>query len=254
MNDFVYYIGVDHREMDALAVCEHSARAYASRPLNIKHLEHLDLRNRQYFNRPWRVCEDGTTLDERDGKPFSTQFSHTRFLTPLLAQAETEASWALFTDCDWLWLEDPYKILKEADRSKTVMVVPHNYVPKTERKMDNQIQTKYNRKLWSACMLWNLRSKHLPTFEMVNEADGGYLHKFGWLDDDQIGFLDEAWQWVPGASPTTQASLNLEGNNKHTPVNAVHMTLGIPGMADREPTPFDTMWTNELVDAYRTKF
>jgi hypothetical protein len=254
MTDLVYYIGVDHREPEATMVCEHSARAYSSRTLDIRYLEHLDLRRRQYFDRPWRICEDGTMLDERDGKPFSTQFSHTRFLTPLVAQAEGHTGWALFTDADWLWLEDPIKMLKEVDASKTVMVVPHNYNPTASIKMDNQPQARYNRKLWSACMLWNLKSKHLPTFEMVNEADGGYLHKFGWLDDDQIGYLDEAWQWIPGASPTTQASLNLEGNNQHSPINAVHMTMGIPGMANREPTPFDEMWQNELIDAYRTKF
>lgn len=246
-----YYIGVDHREPDAVKVCEHSASAYYGNSVKVHYLDHLNLRRRQMFDRPWRVAEDGTYYDERDGKPFSTQFAHTRFLTPLVALTDGYRDWALFTDCDWLWLANPADILKEADPSKTVMVVPHNYVPKTAIKMDNQPQARYNRKLWSALMLWNLNSKHLPTYEMCNMADGGYLHRFAWLDDSQIGFLSEAWHWVPDASPTTTAAKEAEANNKTTPINAVHMTLGIPGMEYRDPTAFDQMWQDELSNANR---
>ncbi len=257
MTNLVYYIGVDHREPDALAVTEHSARAYASKPLPIGYLEHLDLRRRQLFDRPWRIAEDGGYWDERDGKPFSVQFSHTRFLTPLVAKMDGHSDWALFTDCDWLWLADTWKLLDEADPSKPVMVVPHNFQPTTAIKMDGQPQARYQRKLWSAFMLWNLKSKKLPTYEMVNAADGGYLHRFGWLNDDDIGFLSEAWHWVPNYSPTTTAAQNLlRDNNRHTPINAIHFTYGPPvsGMPDREPTAFDSIWHNELVDAVRTRF
>jgi hypothetical protein len=43
-----------------------------------------------------------------------------------------------------------------------------------------------------------------------------------------------------------------EANNRHLPINAVHFTYGppVPGMVDREPTPFDEYWTNELLGAY----
>lgn len=253
----VYCIGVDHREPDALAVTEHSAQAYASQSLPILHLEHLDLRKRQIFDRPWRIDENGTYRDERDGKPFSVQFSHSRFLTPIVAKEAGYSEWALFTDCDWLWLNDPYKILEEADPSKTVMVVPHNFQPTATVKMDGQPQSRYHRKLWSALVLWNLRSKKLPTIEMVNSAEGGFLHRFGWLEDSDIGYLSESWHWVPGHSPTTAAAKDLlHTHNKHTPIHAVHFTFGppVPGMTDREPTAFDTLWTNELIDATRNRF
>lgn len=256
MANFSYYIGVDHRETDATRVCEHSARAFASKPLDIHHLEHLTLRRRQMFDRPWRVGEDGIYSDERDGKPFSTQFSHTRFLTPLVALADGHQGWALFTDADWLWLEDPWKLLKEADPSKTVMVIPHNYAPGITKKMDGQPQSSYNRKLWSALMLWNLNSTKLPSYEMVNNADGGYLHRFGWLKDEDIGFLSEQWHWLPGISPTTPAALALEADNRHSPISAVHFTLGVPedAMVNRQPTPFDNMWINERTEAYRNAY
>lgn len=256
-NSLVYCIGVDHREPDALAVTEHSARAYASKPLPILHLEHLDLRRRQLFSRPWRIAADGGYWDELDGRPFSVQFSHSRFLTPVVAREAGYTDWALFTDCDWLWLNDIYKILDEADPSKTVMVVPHNFQPERAVKMDGQPQSRYNRKLWSALMLWNLKSKKLPTIEMVNEATGNQLHTFGWLEDSDIGFLSESWHWVPGYSPTTAVAVNaVVEQNKHAPIHAVHFTHGppAPGMLDRDPTAFDELWRNELIDATRNRF
>lgn len=256
-NNLVYCIGVDHREPDALAVTEHSARAYARAPLPILHLEHLDLRRRQLFSRPWRIAEDGGYWDELDGKPFSVQFSHSRFLTPIVAKEAGYSDWALFTDCDWLWLNDIYNILDEADPTKTVLVVPHDFQPTSNIKMDNQPQSRYHRKLWSALMLWNLKSNKLPTVEMVNQADGGYLHRFEWLKDSDIGFLSEAWHWVPNHSPTTEPAKDLLYNqNKHTPINAVHFTYGPPvaGMDARERTGFDDIWQNELIDATRTRF
>lgn len=256
MKDLVYFIGVDHREADALAVTENSAHQFASQPLDIHHIEHLDLRRRQLFDRPWRISEDGGYWDERDGKPFSVQFSHTRFLTPLLAKEAGYNGWALFTDCDWLWLNDPLLLLKEVDPTKTVMVVPHNFNPTSNIKMDGRPQARYNRKLWSALMIWNLKSSKLPTIEMVNHADGGYLHRFEWLDDNDIGFVSEAWHWVPNYSPTTDAALAKLNNNQQTPINAVHFTYGppVPGMLDREVTPFDFIWQNELIEATRNRF
>jgi len=252
MSKFAYYIGVDHREPEALRVAESSVQAYASKPINIRHIEHMDLRRRQLFDRPWRICEDGSYLDERDGRPFSVQFSHSRFLTPIVAKQDGFTDWALFTDCDWLWLDDIYKLFREADPSKTVMVVPHRFDPQGTVKMDGQIQSRYNRKLWSALMLWNLKSDKLPTVEMVNMASGNRLHTFEWLQDSDIGFLSESWHWVPNYSPTTAAGQKAEEDNRHLPINAIHFTYGppTPGMIHREPTPFDEFWTNEYRGAY----
>jgi len=250
MNNLTYYIGVDHREMEAFLRRANSALAYASKPLPIHQLEHLALRREQWFDRPWRISEEGVMYDERDGKPFSTQFANTRFLTPLLAKNAGYTGWALFTDCDWLWMDDPHKLMAYADPDKTVCVVKHNYQPSTAIKMDGQPQTKYNRKLWSALMLWNLSSPYLPTMEIVNNAEGGILHAFGWLPDEQIGEIPEEWHWCPGISPTTAKAVADEANNKVSPISGIHFTLGIPGMADRQPTPFDQFWKNELKEHY----
>lgn len=252
MANLSYYIGVDHREPDALKVTEQSAIAYMKTPVPIGYLEHQDLRKRLLFDRPWRICEDGNMLDERDGKPFSVQFSHTRFLTPIVAKKDGHTGWALFTDCDWLFLDDINKLLLEVDEDKTVMVVPHEFVPRGTTKMDNKPQSAYPRKLWSAFMLWNLSSPKLPTIEMVNHADGGYLHGFRWLKDGDIGFLSEKWHWVPNYSPMTAEGKRLEAENKPISPCGIHFTYGppAPGMTHREPTPFDQFWRNELIGAY----
>lgn len=256
MDKLNYWIGVDHREPDAHAVAEGSARQFDDTNMDIRYLEHLDLRRRQLFDRPWRIAEDGGYWDERDGKPFSVQFSHSRFLTPVMALAAKQTGWALFTDSDWLWLDDPKSILKEVDPTKTVMVVPHRFAPEAKVKMDGMPQARYQRKLWSALMLWNLSSKKLPGVEMVNTADGGYLHRFGWLEDSDIGFLSESWHWLPNYSPTTEVGIKADSENKPLPIKAVHFTMGIPqaGMIDREPTPWDQQWRDELIIQTRDRF
>ena len=251
MSDLAYYIGVDHREPEALRVTETTAAIHASRPLPIRRLEHMELRRQQLFDRPWRICEDGTYLDERDGRPFSVQFSHSRFLTPIVAKRDGFSKWALFTDCDWLWLRDPWKLLEYADPSKTVMVVPHNFQPANAVKMDGQSQFGYNCKLWSALMLWNLESDKLPTVKMVNEESGSYLHKFCWLDQSDIGHLPETWHWIPNHSPTTHEA-------KHSSrqlLSALHFTHGppVPGMVNREATIFDDLWKEYLKGSYKNE-
>lgn len=254
MTDLSYFVGVDHREYVATQVAAKSAAAYAKpKNLAIHELDHYDLRRRQFFDRPWRIDEMGQYWDERDGKPFSTQFAHSRFLTPLIAKQQGYTGWALFTDSDVLWLASPFEMLDEVDSRKTVMVVKHNYAPDVRVKMDNQRQDKYHRKLWSAVMLWNLSSNYLPTYEMVNNAAGGWLHAFGWLDDNQIGSLSEGWHWIADASPTTTEAIDAEERNKVEPINLVHFTNGIPheSMPNRTPTPFDNFWTNEYQDLYR---
>lgn len=246
MTKLPYYIGHDHRLYEATFVAAESATALSpAESLDIYLLEHLDLRRRHYFNRPWRIDESGQYWDERDGKPFSVQFSHSRFLTPILARDAGYREWALFSDSDFLWLDSPIQLLNEVDDSKTVWVVPHNYTPEgTFRKIDGCVQTRYNRKLWSALVLWNLRSKYLPTVEMVNEADGSFLHGFRWMPDSEIGFLSERWHWCPHISPTTPEAIEAEAANRPCPISAIHFTLSTPNMPDHKPTPFDNLWNS----------
>jgi hypothetical protein len=66
---------------------------------------------------------------------------------------------------------------------------------------------------------------------MVNTATGRQLHKFSWLQDEQIGALDEAWNWIPGySSPDI------------TP-KAVHFTEGGPWFSRYRDVAFADEWS-----------
>src|SRR5512138_3564002 len=122
------YIGYDPRESVAFYTLAHSIFARSSVPVSIaalmrRHLAHLYTRAR--------------------GPTESTEFSLTRFLVPALAGYR---GWSLFMDCDMLCRGDIAELAALQDDEKAVMVVRHDYVPKTERKFLDQVQTKYERK------------------------------------------------------------------------------------------------------------
>ena len=87
--------------------------------------------------------------------------------------------------------EDIAALAAESERQadKAVLVCKHDYVPKSERKFFDQIQTKYARKNWSSLMLFNNARCRALTPEYVNTASGLELHRFAWLEDAMIGAL-----------------------------------------------------------------
>ncbi len=125
----------------------------------------------------------------------TTEFSLTRFLTPWLAGYK---GWALFTDNDVLALEDINKLFDLADNKYAVLCAKHQHQPSDQTKLDNQIQTIYPRKNWSSVVLWNCEhEKNLKlTPEYVNKATPMELHRFLWLDDEDIGEFSHEWNWL----------------------------------------------------------
>src|SRR6266571_3337445 len=148
------YVGYDPREAVAFYTLAHSIVRRSSIPVSIaplmqRQLKHLYTRSR--------------------GPTESTEFSLTRFLVPALAGYR---GWSLFMDCDMLCRADIAGLAVEIERqpNKAVLVVKHDYVPKTERKFLNQVQTKYPRKNWSSLMLFNNERCRALTPEYVNSA------------------------------------------------------------------------------------
>lgn len=234
-------IGHDYREQEAYDVCAASLLRHASKPVRVVRLQERDLRRAGFYSRPFRVDEGGQFWDERDARPFSVAFSFARFLTPLVARAEGQArGWALFVDCDFLFLRDVEELFACADPAKAVMVVKHNHQPRNATKMDGVTQTTYARKNWSSCILWNLdhEANDVLTPRMVNTMPGSWLHGFQWLPDDAIGALPEKWNWLVGHSPTTDG-----GHMNPDEVGALHFTDGGPWFPDWETSsPASKLW------------
>ena len=245
------FVGYDPREHEAYEVCRHSILRHSNEPTVVTPLKLPSLCASGLYTRQCNWNEDRTQrFDVLDGKPFSTDFSFSRFLVPEIARRNGLTGWVMFVDCDFMffdgveWLFDGVEG-QEAD----IAVVKHNYVPAHARKMDNQIQEPYNRKLWSSLMLFNVHSSACRrlTPELVNSASGAYLHGLQWVDDDRIGTLSELWNWIPGVSPTT-------GNVPNASVRAVHWTEGGPCLPGYENVLFAPEYAKELALVHASRF
>ena len=118
------YIGWDAREPIAYDVAKFSLERRASIPVEITPIKLDDLRARRLY---WR-----------DTDPLaSTEFTYSRFLTPALASFR---GWALFIDCDFLWLGDIAGLADYMRVPKAVYCVQHDYRPKETTKMDGAVQ------------------------------------------------------------------------------------------------------------------
>ena len=154
MNDInTIYIGYDHREAIAYDVLKESILDHTSEPVNIIPLYQEDLRRINFYRRSSYV-KDNNNYDTIDNKPFSTDFSFTRFIVPFLNRLN---GYALFMDCDMLVRSDISEVFNYANQweDKAIWCVKHNHIPNTSTKMDDKVQTIYSRKNWSSFVLWN---------------------------------------------------------------------------------------------------
>lgn len=234
------FIGYDDREDAAYRTCVASLERHSSKALRIEPLKHKHLREIGLFSREWLLDAKGQYHDVLDGKPFSTQFSHSRFLVPHYADyLGIHHGWALFIDCDFLFLSDVAQLFDLADENFALMCVKHVHEPPDALKMDNVKQTRYKRKNWSSCMLWNLDhpQRRFLGLDQVNNCDGGWLHALSWLQDSAIGGLPESWNWLEGHS-----SLEIKPN-------AVHMTRGGPWLDGWNGVAFAWEWHLASLDS-----
>lgn len=226
------YIGYDTRERDAWRVCHLSMARRSSMPLHTVKLDEAALRFIGLYDRPYRV-DAKQRYDLRDGKPFSTDFSFTRFFVPVLSLYQ---GWSLYCDCDFLFTADIAGLFKLADPKYAVMVVKHAHVAKEASKMDGVAQTNYRRKNWSSLVLWNCAHpahRALGT-DFINHKSGQWLHAFEWLKDQEIGELPKGWNHLVGAQKTPL-----------TCPAGLHFTLGTPDMKGHKDDPFASLWLLE---------
>ena len=216
------YIGWDSREDIAYQVAKHSIVTRTESDISVYPLKLNMFR------------ELGIITRENDAKA-STEFTFTRFLVPYLNQYK---GWAVFVDCDFLFLADAQELFDLADPSKAVQVVHHDYTPKPGMKMDGQVQHIYPRKNWSSCILFNCAhpSNRVLDLDMVNREEPGFLHRFSWLKDEEIGELPYQWNYLEGTYATNDAK-------------AVHYTLGGPWFPNWQHVDYAQEWRDER-DAY----
>lgn len=212
------YIGYDPRESVAFYTLAHSILRRASVPISIAPLAQSQLRG---------------IYSRARGPTESTEFSMTRFLVPYLSGY---AGWSIFMDCDMLCRVDIAALGKEIETQagKAVIVCKHDYVPKTERKFLDQVQTKYKRKNWSSLMLFNNARCRALTPDYVNTASGLELHRFAWMDDAAIGELALEWNWLVGEYPYNAAA------------KIVHYTIGGPYFAAYRDCDYAGEWFAEF--------
>ena len=103
--------------------------------------------------------------------------------------------------------------------------------------MDGKRQSQYPRKNWSSVILWNCEhpKNQQITPELVNSAEPLFLHRFKWLDDDDIGELPIDWNWLVG--------WNTEGDG-HTP-KLLHFTEGGPYFTNYKNSEYADLWKEE---------
>lgn len=213
------FIGYDEREADAWQVCADSLRRHSSIALAITALKQDRLRARGLYTRP-------------EGEPASTDFAHTRFLVPHLCDYH---GYALFVDCDFLFTQDIAKLWPHCDRNAAVNVVKHDYVPKSAWKMDGQPQVAYPRKNWSSLMVFNCGHPKMLKPVDVNEMTASALHRFEWLEDDEIHGLPVGWNWLEGEYGWP------EGKDSMPPA-AIHFTNGTPELCPGKAIRFGDLW------------
>ncbi|MBF9050614.1 glycosyltransferase [Roseobacter sp. HKCCD9010] len=221
MSDLRVFIGWDSRESEAYDVARHSLLRHASIDVEITPIKLPDLIDQGLYT--------------RDVDPLaSTEFTYSRFFTPYLAGFD---GWALFFDCDFLWIDDVAPLLDYRDDSKAVFCVQHDYTPKETHKMDGQVQTTYPRKNWSSFLFFNAghASVQQLTPDVVNRESGAFLHRMAWVDDKEIGSLPTAYNWLEGWNDVA-----TDG-----PPRAVHFTRGGPWFKEWQDVDFGPEWLAE---------
>ena len=225
-----FFIGYDPKEDIAYRICKYSLLKRASTTVKVFSLKLDELIAKKLYTR---------TVDPLA----STQFTYSRFLVPKLMNY---TGWAVFCDCDFIFLDDVNNLIKNLDDSKAVYCVQHDYTPKEKHKMDGQKQTIYPRKNWSSFILFNCShpsTKNL-TVETVNSENGAYLHQFKWCKNEEIGKLDERWNWLEGWT----------SNHNHNKPFAVHYTRGGPWFSEWQDVEYAKEWLNERDEYLSKKF
>lgn len=237
MSEYNIFIGYDSREPDLSDICAHSIARRTAHTIHFHYLKHRELRKGNWFKRAWLTVSDtGEWQDLVDNKPFSTEFSHTRFLIPALSNY---TGTALFMDADMICLTDIAKVFPLLLPHQAIACVKHQHHPKANvQKMDGRLQLQYFRKNWSSFVLWNCghKANAVLTPEKVNAMTGADLHAFKWIPDHELGGLPTTWNYISGVSPKIAAPAKPD---------VIHYTEGGPWFKECPDVAYAEEWERE---------
>jgi len=209
------FIGFDPSEIVSYHVLSHSIMKHASEPVGITPLNLANLKNIM-------VRE----MDELQ----STEFSFSRFIVPYLCDYE---GFAIFMDCDMLFLDDIAGLWKLRDERYAVQVVKHDHKPVEKTKFLGNQQLRYEMKNWSSVMLFNNGKCQNLTKDYVNSASGLELHQFKWLaGESDIGALPGRWNYL----------VDSRDNGDEEDIGNLHYTVGGPYFSDFRDCDFSREW------------
>ena len=127
------YIGYDPKEDVAYEVLKFTIERIAVDNVRIVPIKRNLVERMGIYNRKYTV-KDGQYIDNIDGKPFSSEFSFTRFLVPALNMYQ---GWALYMDCDMYLRTDINELFEEYNMDYyPLYCVKHNYEPEDSTKME----------------------------------------------------------------------------------------------------------------------
>jgi lipopolysaccharide biosynthesis glycosyltransferase len=165
----------------------------------------------------------------------SNQFIYSRFLVPHLQNYQ---GWAIFADGDMVCLDDIAKLWAMRDDKYAVMVVKHDYKTRHPVKYLGAKNEDYPRKNWSSLILWNCKhhKNRILRPYMVQTASGAFLHRFSWLDDEDIGEISKEWNWL------------ADEYEHQDGVSLVHYTIGGPYFTEFMNCDYADEWRNAYAD------
>ena len=168
--------------------------------------------------------------EQEDG---TNAFTYARFRIPEICGW---SGFAIFADAsDMLAVGDVGALWDMRDQRKAVQVVKHDYQTRHPRKyVGTELEAEnkdYPRKNWSSLILWNCGHKaHFDHRDLLRGHDGSILHRFSWLDDEQIGEIPKDWNWLADEyGPNEQAKI-------------LHWTCGIPGFYQYKDAAHSQEW------------
>ena len=187
------YIGYDSREIIAYHVLCQSILKYSSIPVSFTPLK-LD-----HFSKFYK---------RKKGPKDSTEFSISRFLVPYLSNFK---GISIYLDCDMLFLDDIFKLIKLTEKSKhkSLWCIKHKHLVMDGKKFLKEKQLHYDKKNWSSLMIFNNEKCKILTPAFIEKANGLDLHQFKWTKDSKIGGLPTKWNILSGYQKINNQTKNI---------------------------------------------